>query len=308
MKHIPIKNMTLLMITAVIWGTAFVAQQVGMNYVGPFAFSAIRCVLGGLVLVPVVILINHFKTTEQRKQEGQRDTLIGGLICGLILCIASNLQQIGIQHTTVGKAGFITALYIVIVPILGIFLKKKAGLKLWISVLVAIIGLYLLCMKDSFSLDLGDSLVFLCAVVFSVHILAIDYFSPKVDGVKMSCIQFIVAGVLSGIAMLLFESSPSIDMIYAARIPILYAGILSCGVAYTLQIVGQKNVNPTIASLILSLEAVISVIAAWIILQQSMSSREILGAVFMFASIILAQLPEKTSQENRNEELIQELE
>jgi drug/metabolite transporter (DMT)-like permease len=163
-------------------------------------------------------------------------------------------------------------------------------------------------MKDSFSLDLGDSLVFLCAVVFSVHILAIDYFSPKVDGVKMSCIQFIVAGVLSCIAMLLFESSPSIDMIYAARIPILYAGILSCGVAYTLQIVGQKNVNPTIASLILSLEAVISVIAAWIILQQSMSSREILGAVFMFASIILAQLPEKTSQENRNEELIQELE
>lgn len=308
MKHIPIKNMTLLLITALIWGTAFVAQQVGMNYVGPFTFSAVRCTLGGLVLIPVIVLINHFKSMEQKQSEGQRDTLIGGLLCGLILCVASNLQQIGIQYTTVGKAGFITALYIVIVPILGIFLKKKAGVKLWVSVLIAMLGLYLLCMNGRFSLDFGDSLVFLCAVVFSVHILVIDYFSPKVDGVKMSCIQFIVAGVLSAGCMLLFESTPTMEMIYAARIPILYAAILSCGVAYTLQIVGQKNVNPTVASLILSLEAVISVIAAWIILQQSMSSREIFGAGLMFAAIILAQLPEKNRQRMVKAELIEELE
>lgn len=308
MKHIPVKNMTLLLITALIWGTAFVAQQLGMNYVGPFTFSAVRCVLGGLVLIPVVILINHFKNVEQKKLEGHRDTLIGGLLCGLILCVASNLQQIGIQYTTVGKAGFITALYIVIVPILGIFLKKKAGLKLWISVLIAMVGLYLLCMKDRLSLDFGDSLVFLCAVVFSIHILVIDHFSPKVDGVKMSCIQFIVAGILSGVCMLLFEQVPRMEMLYAARIPILYAAILSCGVAYTLQIVGQKNVNPTIASLILSLEAVISVIAAWLILQQNMSTREILGATLMFVAIILAQIPDKIAQGMIHAELIEERE
>lgn len=308
MKHIPIKNITLLLTTALIWGTAFVAQQVGMNYVGPFTFSAIRCVLGGLVLIPVVILLNYFKSVEQKHYEAHRDTIIGGLLCGLILCVASNLQQIGIQYTTVGKAGFITALYIVIVPIFSIFLNKKSGVKLWISVLVAIIGLYLLCMKDRFSLNFGDSLVFLCAIVFSLHILVIDHFSPKVDGVKMSCIQFIVAGVLSGIAMLFFEQVPTIEMIYAARIPILYAAVLSCGVAYTLQIVGQKNVNPTVASLILSLEAVISVIAAWVILQQGMTNREILGAGLMFAAIILAQLPEKVSNQTVNTELIQESE
>lgn len=306
MKQIPVKNFILLLITALIWGTAFVAQQVGMDYVGPFTFSTIRCILGGMVLIPVIYLLNRYKTEEQKAVESQRATLIGGVICGVILCVASNLQQIGIQYTTVGKAGFLTALYIIIVPILGIFFQRKAGIKLWISVLVATAGLYLLCMTDSFCLELGDSLIFLCAIIFSVHILVIDHYGPRVDGVKMSCIQFFVAGILSGLVMLPLESVPTMEMLLAAKIPILYAGLLSCGVAYTLQIVGQKNVNPTIASLILSLEAVISVIAAWLILQQRMTTRELIGAGLMFLAIILAQLPEKASVAGREPLFIEE--
>ena len=199
----------------------------------------------------------------------------------------------GIQYTTVGRAGFITACYIVIVPILGhFFLSKKCGATIWIAVALALAGLYLLCITDGFSVGKGDLLVMVCSLLFSLHILVIDYFSPKVDGVKMSCIQFLVCGILSGIPALIFES-PDLAGIFAAKIPVLYAGVMSCGVAYTLQIVGQKNMNPTVASLILSLESCISVIAGWLILGQNLSSREIFGCVLMFGAIILAQLPQK---------------
>ena len=198
----------------------------------------------------------------------------------------------GIQYTTAGKAGFITAFYIVFVPVLGIFLKKAAGWKVWMSVFLALIGLYFLCIKEGFSIGKGDIMIFACALVFAVHILVIDYFSPRTDGVKMSCIQFLVCGILSGLPALLFES-PDLAGILAAKVPILYAGVMSCGVAYTLQIVGQKNMNPTVASLILSLESCISVIAGWLILGQNLSSREIFGCVLMFGAIILAQLPQK---------------
>lgn len=293
MKQTPVKNVLFLFTAAFIWGVAFVAQQVGMDYIKPFAFTAIRCIMGAIVLAPTVYLLNRRKSEEQKAHINPRATWIGGLICGVLLCVATNLQQIGIQYTTVGKAGFITALYIVIVPVLGLFLKRSAGVKLWISVLIAMLGLYLLCMTDSFRLELGDSLVFFCAIIFSLHILVIDYFGQMVDSVKMSCIQFLVAGVLSFVCVFLWESLPAWEMIWAARVPLLYTGILSCGVAYTFQIVGQKNVNPTVACLILSLEAVISVIAGWLILQESMTSREIFGAALMFLAIILAQLPER---------------
>ncbi len=302
MKQTPMKNMFFLFTAALIWGIAFVAQQVGMDYIEPFAFTGIRSLLGVLVLAPTVYLINRKKTEEQKAEIQDRTTWMGGILCGVLLCIAANLQQIGIQYTTVGKAGFITALYIVIVPVLGIFLKRRAGLKLWISVFIAMLGLYLLCMKGSFSLALGDSLVFFCAIIFSLHIMVIDYFVPKVDSVKMSCIQFLVAGLLSFVCVFLWESLPAWDMIWAARVPLLYTGILSCGVAYTFQIVGQKNINPTVACLILSLEAVISVLAGWLILQESMTNREIFGAALMFFAIILAQLPERSSKTEEAEE------
>lgn len=294
----------LLLLTAAIWGVAFVAQSVGMDYVGPFTFNTVRSLLGGIVLIPCIVLLKRInvgsKDTAGAAEHasgdpaGQRKVLLtGGVACGVLLCIASNLQQFGIMYTSVGKSGFITAMYIVLVPVLGIFLKKKAGIKIWCSVAIAVGGLYLLCMTDSgFSIQKGDLLLLLGAVIFSFHILTIDYFSPKVDGVKMSCIQFFTCGILSMVCMFLFEQ-PQIGAILQAWIPIVYAGVMSCGVAYTLQIVGQKGMNPTVASLILSMESVISVIAGWLILHQKLSGRELLGCVLMFVAIILVQLPER---------------
>lgn len=238
------------------------------------------------------------KSTRRKKRiqaSSDRKTLItGGICCGILLCFASNFQQFGIKYTSVGKAGFITACYIVIVPIIGIFLKKKCSPFIWIAVILSLCGLYLLCLTpgEGFAIGKGELLVLICAFLFSLHILTIDHFSPLVDGVKMSCIQFLVCGILSGIPALIFES-PDLAGIFAAKIPVLYAGVMSCGVAYTLQIVGQKNMNPTVVSLILSLESCISVIAGWLILGQNLSSREIFGCVLMFGAIILAQLPQK---------------
>lgn len=297
MKKISLRNSMILLLTATIWGVAFVAQSVGMEYVGPFTFNCVRSIIGGLVLIPCIWFLNRrnqkpeHKTEEQQKHD-RKILLTGGVLCGLCLFAASNFQQFGIRYTTVGKAGFITACYIVIVPVLGIFLKKKCSRLIWLSVAMAVAGLYLLCITESFSIGTGDILVLVCAFLFSLHILVIDHFSPLTDGVKMSCIQFFVCGILSGIAMLLTEQ-PHLTDIIQAWLPILYAGVLSCGVAYTLQIVGQKDMNPTVASLILSLESCISVLAGWLILGQKLSGREFLGCLIMFASIILAQLPDR---------------
>lgn len=302
MKKGQLRNSLLLLLTATIWGVAFVAQSVGMDYVGPFTFNAVRSTIGGLVLVPCIFLLNKIN----RKSEGDvnvpsenkngKDLILGGICCGVFLFLASNFQQIGIMYTTVGKAGFITACYIVLVPILGIFLGKKTGITIWISVVLAVIGLYFLCMKESISLGKGDFLVLICAFLFACHILVIDHFAPKVDGVKMSCIQFFVCGMLSSIPMFLWEK-PELTALFQAWVPILYAGVMSCGVAYTLQIVGQKNMNPTIASLILSLESCISVLAGWVILNQKLTARELFGCAVMFGAILLAQMPEKKKEQ-----------
>ena len=298
-SSVPVRNSLLLLLTATIWGVAFVAQSVSMDYIGGFTFNAVRNLIGALTLLPVIWGVgkaNSGKVQNSRpRTPADRKTLLtGGICCGVLLCLASNFQQFGIKYTSVGKAGFITACYIIIVPVIGIFLKKKCSPFIWIAVILSLCGLYLLCLTpgEGFAIGRGELLVLICAVLFSMHILVIDHFSPLVDGVKMSCIQFLVCGILSGIPALLFES-PDLSGIFAAKIPILYAGIMSCGVAYTLQIVGQKNMNPTVASLILSLESCISVIAGWLILGQSLSGREILGCVLMFGAIILAQLPQK---------------
>lgn len=293
MKDIKIRNTILLILTAAIWGSAFVAQSVGMQYVGPFTFTCTRSFIGGIFLIPCIMILE--KLGLSKKEETSKDKkslLMGGVCCGTALFVASNLQQIGMLYTTPGKAGFITALYIVIVPIMGIFLKKKCTPMVWLGVFLAVIGFYRLSINDGFSLSYGDGLILACAVVFSVHILVIDHFSRFVDGVKMSCIQFLVCGVLSLVCMLIFEE-PSITAICTAWAPILYAGVLSSGVAYTLQIVGQKGYNPTIAALLLSLESVFSVLAGWIVLHQSLSGRELSGCVMIFAAVIFAQLPSK---------------
>jgi len=297
-----IRNSLLLLLAACVWGVAFVAQSVAMDHIGPFTFSCARFLLGGAVLLPVIGIFSLFQkkadtpvaNSVQRLSFWARNKnlIIGGVCCGTALCIANNFQQVGIVTTSAGKAGFITAFYIVFVPILSLFFGKKSRLVIWVSVALALGGLYLLCVTESFSINRGDIYIMICALVFSVHILVVDHFSPLVDGVKLSCIQFFVAGILSAVPMLLFEN-PSFAQLQAASVSILYAGIMSCGVAYTLQVVGQKNMNPTIASLILSLESVVSVLAGWIILDQALSTREIIGCVLMFAAIILAQLPEK---------------
>ncbi len=299
MKTGQMKNSLLLLLTAFIWGVAFVAQSVGGEAVGCFTFNGVRSLIGAAVLIPVIYFLDAQKKKELGEekflaQKGDKKTLLlGGICCGVMLCIASNFQQFGISFTTVGKAGFITAMYILIVPILGLFIKKRVGAKVWLGVVLATVGLYMLCMtSESFSLSKGDFLVLICAGFFSLHILIIDYFSPKVDGVRMSCIQFFVCGVISTVIAFVFEN-PSFSAILSGWLPILYAGVLSCGVAYTLQIVGQKNMDPTVASLILSLESVFSVLAGWVILHQTLSMRELFGCVLMFLAIILAQLPEK---------------
>lgn len=302
-----LKNNFLLVLTALIWGCAFVAQSVGVEYVGPFTMNSVRTILGGLTLLPVIFVLDRIKnkgksteTISEEERKKERKTLIlGGICCGCLLAVASSVQQIGIMYTSAGKAGFITALYILIVPILGLAIGKKVGIKVWIGVGLAAVGMYCLCITDGFSIGMGDVLILICAVVFSFHILAIDYFAPKVDGVKMACIQFWVCGVLCGIPMFLTEE-PQISQILAAWMPIAYAGVLSCGVAYTLQIVAQKNVEPTVASLLLSLESVFAVLAGAVILHERLSMKEMIGCGLVFIAIILAQLPEKTKKNKEN--------
>lgn len=301
MKKTSWKSPMLLLLTAMIWGVAFVAQSVGMDYVGGFTFNCIRSLIGGLVLIPCICFLDKWKGKDKKEktEEDPRALRRGGVSCGAALFIASNLQQFGIKYTSVGKAGFITAMYIILVPIAGIFLKKRAGAKTWFSVFLAVAGLYLLCITEGFSIGLGDVLVLLSALVFTVHILVIDYFSSRTDCVRMSCIQFFVCGILSGAAMLIFET-PNISAVLRAWMPILYAGVMSCGVAYTLQIVGQKDTEPTIASLILSLESVVSVLAGWVLLGEKLSAREVTGCILMFTAIILAQLPKSFLHQTRD--------
>ncbi len=289
-----LRGSLLLMLTALVWGVAFVAQSVGTGYVGPFTFNAVRMLIGGLVLLPW-ILVRDRKSGRQAKRAADgslRKLVLGGLCCGLALCAASNLQQIGIAYTTVGKAGFITALYIVIVPVFGLFMGRKPGIPAWLGVALAVAGLYFLCMTEGFSVGRGDLYVMACAFVFAVHILLVDYFSPYMDSLKLSCLQFLSGGLLSGAAALLWEPV-SLSALLSAWVPLLYAGVLSCGVGYTLQVVGQKDLDPTAASLILSLESVFSVLAGLVLLGQKLSGREIVGCVLMSAAIVLAQIPAK---------------
>ncbi len=290
-------NSLLLLLTAFIWGTAFVAQSVGMDYMGAFTFNGIRSLIGGVVLVPCIFLLRRFRGDKSRKSgsgglfAGNKTLVTGGICCGAALFVASSLQQFGLKQTPAGKAGFITALYIVLVPIFGLFLKKKTGRLVWLGLCFAVAGLYFLCLNGRLTIEGSDLLVMGCAVVFAIHILVIDHFAPLVDGVAMSCIQFFVCGILSVVCMLLFEEVHFQTLIDCAG-PLLYAGVLSCGVAYTLQIVGQANMNPTVAAVILSLESVFSVLAGMAVLHQMLTGREILGCVLMFTAVILAQLPE----------------
>ncbi len=299
------RNPALLVLTAMIWGVAFVAQTEGGDVVGPFTFNCTRSVLGSLVLLPVIRLLDSLGLSVKKPEtrEDRLSLLRGGICCGLCLAFASCFQQLGLYYgTAAGKAGFLTACYIVIVPVLGLFVKKKCGWNVWAAIVVAVVGLYLLCMNGSLSVQMSDMLVIVCSFLYSLHIITIDHFVVKNDPVRMSCIQFATAAVISFFPMVVTEIHPLSGGFSAwlgafastgAWVSILYAGICSSGIAYTLQIVGQQNMNPTVASLIMSLESVFSVLAGWLILGQHLTARELLGCAVVFAAIVLAQLPEK---------------
>lgn len=289
------RSMLLLILTAFIWGSAFVAQSEAADVMGAFSFNSIRNFVGCLALIPVILIFDHFKKKSPEyvkpNKKDNKTLIIGGICCGICLAVASTLQQLGIEHTSVGKAGFLTALYIVIVPVFSIFLKKKTSFLVWIAVAIAVVGMYLLCITESFSISLGDTYVILCAVCYTFHILIIDHFSPKVDGVKMSCIQFLTVGIICAVPALLFEKT-TVPQITAAVVPILYTGIMSSGIAYTLQIVSQKHIAPQIASLVMSLESVFAALCGWLILGEQLKQREFIGCILIFTSIILTQLPD----------------
>lgn len=287
----------LLLICAFIWGSAFVAQTTGAEYVGPFTFICLRSILGSVVLLPVIFISDSFKKKKgsyvKPEAKDKKTLFIGGICCGAALCLASVFQQAGIDKgTDPGKAGFITALYILLVPLSSLFMKKRVRPIIWPCIAASVVALYLLCVTESNSVELSDLLVLICAALYTVHILVIDKVSPHVDGIKLSCIQFFVASVLSLVPALILEGFDA-EMITGALPSVAYAGIMSSGVAYTLQILGQQKTEPTLASLIMSLESVFAVLTSMAVLHLAPSPREAIGCVIMFAAIIVAQLPEK---------------
>ena len=281
----------LLLLAAFIWGVAFVAQKEGGAEVGDLTFNGVRSFIGGTVLLVAIPILSKLGFVKLPVGKAQWKTaLLGGGLCGVALFLATNLQQIGISYTTVGKSGFITALYIVLVPILGIFLRKRTTLFNWLGVMLSVCGLYLLCAQGERGIQIGDILLLGCALMFSVQILLVDHFVTKVDGVCLSCIQFFTVGILNLPLMFIYEQ-PSLSAMAVNWLPILYAGVLSSGVAYTLQIVAQKDTHPPTASLLMSFESVFAVLAGWVILQEDLSPTELLGCGLMFVAVILAQLP-----------------
>ncbi len=306
------KHSMILLLTALIWGTSFVAQSTGLKLIGPFSFTALRMPLGAAVLIPFICAEYHrnkqafikhdSKNASYNLKKLYKDSIYAGIPIGILLSIASNLQQLGMLHASAGKAGFITAFYIVLVPIFGIFLHKKTGLITWISVFTALIGLYYLCIGHSkiSNIDIFDIFLLCCAIFFSLHILTVDKIGSRTSGLVMSATQFIIAGLISIPFIFLIDkhllNMPlTITNISKAAIPIGYSGLLSCGAAYTLQIIGQQGVNPTLASLIMSLESVTSAIAGFFILNQKLTKDQLTGCIIMFAAVILAQLPSKVS-------------
>lgn len=301
MKYNQMRQVVFPILAAFIWGTAFVAQDLCADSIGTFAFNATRYFIAVLALLVVILISDKLKKnkptlTAQEKKAGSKQLWLGGLCCGAALAIASNFQQAGlVAGTDAGKAGFITALYVVLGPVFGLFFKRKVSLPTWIAVVLSVVALYLLCIKGDFSLAPGDLLILVCAVCFAVHILVIDHFTAYCDGVKLSCLQFLFAGIISTICMFIFEDV-DFAAILSCALPLLYVGIFSCGVGYTLQILAQKDSNPTVVTILLSLESVFAVIAGAIILKQQMTVREYIGCAIMFAAVVLAQIQFPTRQ------------
>ena len=300
-------NAFLLAFAALIWGTAFVAQSEGGDITGPYTFTCIRYFIGAIILLPVIKIgdkTDFYGGGKPKTDEDKKNLRIAGLCCGLCLSVATLLQQVGLYYgTTAGKAGFLTACYIILVPILGLFIKKECPKRVWIAVFITLIGLYLLCINGEFRMEFGDLLELGGSLVWAMHILTIDHFMiKKVDPVRLSSRQFFVTGIISAFPMFFidmkgditeFLPAVAIALSGKALLSILFAGVMSSGIAFTLQIIGQRGLNPTVASLIMSLESVFSVLAGWIILGEKLSLKEAFGCILIFGAIVLAQLPSK---------------
>ncbi|MBQ4037561.1 MAG: DMT family transporter [Clostridia bacterium] len=305
MRNQKLKGNLLLLFTAVVWGASFIAQSKGVEQVSPVAFIGIRSLLGSAVLLPVILFLDRRRKKKGREVMGWNKPLwLGGILCGLFLCAATTLQTMGMVETSPGKAGFITALYMVIIPLCQIFRGRKPSSAVLVSVLLAVGGMYLMCIGGSFTLNRGDLLIFACAFFFAGHILVIDHFSPMVDGIKLSCVQFFVCGLINTCWMLLFEEV-TLGPILQSWMSIGYAGVFSCGVAYTLQIVGQKYTDPTSASIIMSLESVFAtlftvlcVALGWDLTGGQLTLKELCGCALMFGAILLVQLPDLRQKKN----------
>ena len=286
-----VKGTAYLLLATIIWGSAFIAQSVGMDHIGPFTFQAVRCALAVLFLIPCSYLFEGDKKAFLSKWLDPKLWKVG-FVCGIALFAAGGLQQVGLVYTSAGKAGFITAMYIVLVPILGLFLKKKPPLSAWVSVIVAVIGLYLLSCAGVSEINKGDWMTLGCALFFAVQITLVDRLAGNIDGIRLNCVQSLVCSLLSALLMFGIET-PRVENILTCWLPLGYAGVLSMGVAYSLQIVGQKSLEPTRASLIMSLESVFAVLFGWLLLHESMSAYELLGCVLVFGAVILSQIPTK---------------
>ncbi len=287
-----LRGSLLLVLATVIWGNAFIAQSVGMDLIGPFTFQAGRCLLAVLFLIPAAFLMDLGKKDGKSSLQRWLDPTLwkAGIICGLALFVATSLQQVGLIYTDAGKAGFITAMYIVLVPILGIFRRQKIASNTLLSVGLAVIGLYLLSCLNAGGINKGDLLVMGCALAFAVQITCIDTLGLSLDGVRLNCVQALVVCILS-VPFVIFTETVEIANLMACWLPLGFAGILSMGVAYTLQIQGQKDLEPTTASLIMSLESVFAALGGWLILKETMTVPELLGSGLVFAAVILSQVP-----------------
>ncbi len=297
MNRKSLRGSLLLLIGAAIWGSAFVAQDVGMNYVGPYAFNAMRYLVGALSLLPVIFVSDRIAA---RKNPGRdqtqlrtynRRSWLSGIIAGLALIIPTTLQQIGMVYTTAGKAGMITGMYIIAVPLLGLFLGKKCGLNVWIAVALGVVGMYLLCVTGQLSISGGDIILLVSIIFWAVQILVIDHYAPDVDCFRMVCIEFLVCSILSCVPMFIFEELPDKAALAGTLLPVLYVGIFSCGVAYTLQPLGQRDTPPAAASLIMSLESVFAALTGYLLLGDSFTGRELIGCCLMMGATVLAQFP-----------------
>ena len=294
-NHRYLRSNIMLLIAALIWGTAFVAQRAGVDILHPCTYNGVRNFVGCLALMPIIAIMNfRNKKSGTHVKENPKTLFIGGLVCGIILFTASTLQTIALVDADEGKAGFMTALYLIIVPIIGVFLGKRVRPIVWICVILATVGLYFLCVKEgtSFAFDKSELLLLGCAFVFALHILVIDYFSPKVNGVKLSFLQFFVVGIIS-LVYIIAVDKPQISDIVKCAGPILYAGVMSSGVAYTLQIIGQKGADPAVASIIMSLESFFALLAGIIVSGNEPTARALIGCAFMMVATILVELPAK---------------